>query len=226
VKNEKRRFWYDVLIGGIKKTIMEVDDALIECVKHDDLIHGRTIMEVLDDALVGGLRKTVMELLDDALAGKVRCEDAHWVAIRSGVLPQQMLHRYACVVARSLLSLYEAEYPDDSRPRRAIMASWGYSNITPTVRNNPGYGSYILAVTDDALAAWRGTATGTKAAAAAAAAAWESARAAWGPAASTNAAAASVHATTRILHEGEAREAAFRSSCMYLRKKLEQRRWR
>jgi len=45
-------------------------------------------------------------------------DDKVWVAVR--MMPNKNIRFVACETAKSVLNLYEAEYPDDDRPRKPV----------------------------------------------------------------------------------------------------------
>ena len=84
----------------------------------------------------------------------------------------------ACRCARDVLPLFEAQYPDDRRPRNAIEVAEKYANGEATA--DELYSARAAAM-DAARAAWDAAKAAARAAAKAAAwdAAWEAAWAAW-----------------------------------------------
>lgn len=102
--------------------------------------------------------KTPLEILDLPIPG----EDRIWVLTRRGMIPEMQQHEFACRCAESVLHIYEAQYPDDKRPRTAIETKRRWMRGEAT---------------DEELdAAW--AAARAAASAAAWAAAWDAARAA------------------------------------------------
>lgn len=59
---------------------------------------------------------TVLDILDL----DIPAEDKLWATLHSELIPEQDLHELACRFAEDVLPIYEREYPDDHRPRRAI----------------------------------------------------------------------------------------------------------
>ena len=60
------------------------------------------------------------DILDVLYLDKISPEDKIWLA--SKVLPDNILHRFAIECAYSTLDNFEKEFPNDSRPRKAIEA--------------------------------------------------------------------------------------------------------
>jgi hypothetical protein len=52
----------------------------------------------------------------------VPVSDKFWLLLRNEFIPENDLHELACKFAESVLHLFEEEYPDDKRPRKAIEA--------------------------------------------------------------------------------------------------------
>ena len=75
-----------------------------------------------------GNGKTPLEILDLLIPSR----DRIWVLTRHGVLPDQILHEFALLCAESVLHIYEGRYPDDRRPRNAMIAKrrWLEGEIT------------------------------------------------------------------------------------------------
>lgn len=90
--------------------------------------------------------------------------------------------RYAIYAARLVLPIYEATYPDDKRPRKAIEDAMNFSEAGNVAAARAA--ASAAAADADAAAAWVGAEAAARAAAAAAAravtAAWNAARAADG----------------------------------------------
>ena len=102
---------------------------------------------------------TVLEFLD--LKG-VPISNKLWVVLRKEIIPENDLHELACKFAESVLHIYEKEYPNDDRPRKAIEARRKYIK-----------GEITRGGLEDAMAAWD---TARYAARAASDAAWDTAK--------------------------------------------------
>lgn len=101
----------------------------------------------------------------------VSISDKFWLLLREEFIPENDLHELACKFAESVLHLFEEEYPDDKRPRKAIEAKRKF--IKGEISEKEGYAARA--------AAWDARAAARAAAGAAAeAAAWAAARAAAG----------------------------------------------
>ena len=98
---------------------------------------------------------TPLELLE---LNNVPVTDKFWLLLREEFIPENDLHELACKFAESVLHLFEKEYPNDLRLRKAIEAKRKF--IKGEISK------------DELAAAWA-------AARAARAAAWAAARAAW-----------------------------------------------
>jgi hypothetical protein len=56
----------------------------------------------------------------DVLKLRIPAEDRLWVVLRPELLPERTLRLFACSCAEHVLPLFEQQYPEDKRPRRAI----------------------------------------------------------------------------------------------------------
>ncbi len=68
--------------------------------------------------------KTIREMLEADVSG----EDVIWAFARPEVIGARMSRLFACAVAESVLPIFEAQYPDDARPRQAIDVARRYAN--------------------------------------------------------------------------------------------------
>ena len=75
-----------------------------------------------------GNRKTPLECLDLDIPP----EDRLWLVLRPDVIPARELRLLACSFALEVLPLFEAQYPDDRRPRAAIEAAQGFARGNAT----------------------------------------------------------------------------------------------
>lgn len=71
-----------------------------------------------------GAGKTLLECLrSDA----VPAEDRIWLATCKGACSERVQRLFACWCAEQVLPLFEAEHPDDDRPRAAIQVATAYA---------------------------------------------------------------------------------------------------
>jgi len=72
---------------------------------------------------------TIKDVLKIKLDGY---EDNLWLALRLEFIPEKKLHKIAIYAAEMVLPIFEKEYPDDDRPRKAIEAKklWLKNKIT------------------------------------------------------------------------------------------------
>jgi hypothetical protein len=117
---------------------------------------------------------------------KITVKDKLWVAFHS--MPKASLKACAIEIAKSVLHIYEARYPNDMRPRRAL------ENPTLANRHAAAYAAYADAAAADAAAYAAADAAADAAAYAAYAAADAAAYAAYAAAADADAAAADAYA--------------------------------
>lgn len=102
--------------------------------------------------------------------------DKLWVVLNKGFIPDNILHEFSCRCAEHVLHLYEAEYPNDHRPRNAIKAKrrWMNKEITEnelaTARDDAWAAVRTTTKATVRAAAWAATMATTKAATKAAAA--------------------------------------------------------
>ena len=68
-----------------------------------------------------GDRKSVTPL-QLARARGIESEDKLWILLRPEIIPEKELHLLGCDIAESVLHIFEAKYPGDKRPRKAIEA--------------------------------------------------------------------------------------------------------
>ena len=66
------------------------------------------------------------DILDVLYLDNISSEDKIWIA--SKVLPDNILHRFSIECAYSTLNNFEKEFPNDSRPRKAIEAKQAWLN--------------------------------------------------------------------------------------------------
>ena len=81
----------------------------------------------------------------------------NWLLTR--LMTKKQCIRYAIYAAEKVLHLYEKEYPDDNRPRKAILAAREYLKKPSSKNNNTAYAAHAAAYAaayaayDDAAAA-------------------------------------------------------------------------
>ena len=128
-----------------------------------------------------GPGKTLLECLRSK---EVTAEDRIWLATREGACSERVQRLFACWCAEQVLPLFEAEHPDDDRPRMAIQVAVAYAEGEAT---KDAMASASDAARAAASAGW------SAASAAASAAAWS---AAWSAASAAASAAAWVALAT------------------------------
>ena len=121
---------------------------------------------------------TIKDVLKIKLDGY---EDNLWLALRLEFIPEKKLHKIAIYAAEMVLPIFEKEYPDDDRPRKAIEAKklWLKNKITDNelAAARAAAGAAGAAAGAAGNAAWDARAA-AGAAGAAAGAAWDAAGAA------------------------------------------------
>ena len=58
-------------------------------------------------------------------------EDRLWVVLRTELIDERVLHEFACWCGEQVLPIWEAQYPNDTRPHKAISAkrAWLHGDI-------------------------------------------------------------------------------------------------
>jgi hypothetical protein len=64
----------------------------------------------------------------DMLRLDIPAQDRLWAVLREDCVDDRTLRLFACDCAERVLPLYEAEYPDDDRPRKAIETARRYAD--------------------------------------------------------------------------------------------------
>lgn len=100
--------------------------------------------------------------------------DKFWVVLNGKFIPDELLHEFSCRCAEHVLHLYETQYPNDFRPRKAIEAKrkWMKKEITDKELDTAWDAAW-------AARAARVVRAARAARAAAGAASWAPTRAAW-----------------------------------------------
>ena len=99
----------------------------------EDLLSWRPCHDWPESRIRGYARgRTAFNALDVLRLRSVSAEDRLWVVLREALVPAPLLHEFACRCAEEMLPLYEAQYPNDPRPRNAIATkrAWLRGEIT------------------------------------------------------------------------------------------------
>ena len=84
--------------------------------------------ERVEELFAGRQTLTMLDVLDMAGEGVIFADDAVWVFMLPGIAIERDQRLFAAMCAADILSNFEAKYPDDMRPRRAIEAAIDYAH--------------------------------------------------------------------------------------------------
>ena len=84
--------------------------------------------ERVEELFAGRETITMLDVLDMAGEGAIPAEDAVWVFTRLGMAAGEDHRLFAAICAAEALPVFEARFPDDKRPRRAIEAAVDYAH--------------------------------------------------------------------------------------------------
>jgi len=105
--------------------------------------------EVVEKLWGGNERLTLLEItfLD------IPIKDIFWCVLHPEVIGEKRARLFACDFAERVLPIYEAKYPDDKRPRKAIAVSRKFANGEATINELSAAVTGVRAAADAAIIA-------------------------------------------------------------------------